>query len=476
MTIAPLSTQPQETWKEFMFTNESVKKYAQFLTWDEFTKLQEKIAEDFGFDIDYIKRFFQTWVKLSFPEQHGQRMRPSYLGRIWLLDRLSAELTSIISIDLSQSWIFGLINDTFTLKGSKSEHSKIDLWIRGIGDRKIAGNARSKYHGRTYDCVPAPHEEMQWISDALQKLFWSVWANLEKAIYKEQKALQNIEGKDIRNYVDTVRLFKTEAGIHKFNGNNSVISFTQDSVFGYPDMHILRQKLQDNDLLWLVERAHQEAKQQTNRSEYRRSFNLAIYQKEIKDIDSVFNLMLFAIKDIDTFAKKIHDVQLQFENVQEKQLFDNSKMKLAQSWVIRITDIRAEETDQKLLPVYYHIDEKRLSYGSWTSITREEVLKLAAQNKTSWPTAIWEYILLLVLWYILIDDGHDVAFSQIVKKTFAGYLQAQSITSIDCFPMISMKRVIANTCKDRLIAFSDDVLSFGIPSIRWAIAEAVTRF
>ena len=65
--------------QEFLTDMLQVQSYAQFLTSVSFIRIQENIADDFGLNINMIREFSNRGVKITVGEQHGNRMRPSYL-------------------------------------------------------------------------------------------------------------------------------------------------------------------------------------------------------------------------------------------------------------------------------------------------------------------------------------------------------------------------------------------------------------
>jgi hypothetical protein len=96
---------------------------------------------------------------------------------------------------------------------------------------------------------------------------------------------------------------------HKFpDGNRKIINVPDPSKLLYPSLRLLDIKLDDNILPQII--AENLPDKSPNRSEYRRSFNRTLYNEEIGDMDELFNELLFAIKDLDVYARKLLSLQL----------------------------------------------------------------------------------------------------------------------------------------------------------------------
>jgi hypothetical protein len=434
--------------QEFLTDMWQVQSYAQFLTSPSFKRIQDDIADDFGLNINKISEFSTRGVKITVGEQHGNWMRPSYLWRVTLLKRIQEEVKHIIDVDTEHTWIFWLINDSFTHKWWKSEHAVFELWVPGIIDRKIANNKRIAYHWYSYDAVPAPITQIDEITELLKQMHDNVAHDI---VYALSKWCNNTE--------KVLQYFKSRAWSHKIWAYaTNVIWFDKQTKFSINDLLYLRDVIENNDLHTTLWSGHQIAKNNNQRSEYRRTHNEHFFNHPIGDIDEVFNNMILAIDDIDRFAQKIASL---YEETVE---------------AIRITDIIQPSFWPKLRSVYYHQRDKKLRFSSGEEITRDEVKQYAQENKTAWPAVLPEYLFLLVYGYMLIDDGKDVWFSKKVKQVFASYLEKHKVNTIDCFPMISIKPVLHETYDDFNLPHKDSCLSLGLTKVRTATVEAIARF
>jgi hypothetical protein len=202
---------------------------------------------------------------------------------------------------------------------------------------------------------------------------------------------------------------------------------------------------------------NQSLTQSDNRVSFWKLFNGKYFNTEIHDIGLEFNKMIWYIEH----PEKTMNAYIETWYPKDKEK-------------VRFTDIINEQWDCE--PVYYkQTTAQFFQERCWKeeTISRQSICDYAAKNQTTWPTAFVEYIMLMLMGYVILDDGHDVDFSRSVKEYVNTFFAQQWANNLQ-FPIVSIKREIENNL--RWIWLQDDFLWLCHNQSETAIKQTIENF
>lgn len=443
---------------------------------ERYAKLCRQICTDFGLNHAWILQHFDQGVKVVLGEQHGGRVKPSYKARIALLHKIIRELEGDVTLDSVNSGVKWLLFDTFTATGWKYEQNALELGIPGIGNYKIIPDkTAASYTWYPYAVLPSPETDMYKVLGQLQLLTNEVKSILKKLLFPSSHC-----------HVKVAEVFRSHLGELKTSGWAPALNFTDGKVTPL-GLHHLLTKLEGNTIPQQLYTSHLEGTGWNNRAEYRRLFNQSLFDVPIGDSDHLFNSMILLIEDPHRFCNAI--IQTQLSSAGESV---SSHHDLAKEGILKFTNVPLELLVQeslpnhknKMIPIYYNIHTQQFHYqipqkdtqnGSPTLLLkREDIQKFAQTGKTSWPCAIGEYLMLFLMWYLLIDDGHDTDFTTKVRGLIGTYADRLQFTLK--LPLITMNTQLATRLAQVGPEYWDDFLSLWSPNVQPAILQAVEDF
>ena len=401
---------------------------------NKFSNICKQICKDFGINPAFLDK--REWYTVVFPEQTGLRLRPTYKARIELSYTLKDKLPQLSS----RSGIYTLKNDCFTVKWSKNEHNIIPVSNKCNLPALFSHKEAWKFRGSPYSSVRVPEESLKWIGDCVDKIVHVSKEKLRRVLEKEDISAS-------KWYVawDALRL-KLEDAISLQDIRRLADKLTRDNL----DRDGLK-----NDFFTIA------SWEEWNYFDYFNNANRTIFNRELFNIDAIFNDMIIAIDDFQTLWEKLC-------NIYGRE-------------IVSICGIILDDTSsgrQKIESVMFDKNTKRLFINnqSKTDISSDTLKKLAEQWATTWPTALIEYLMLIMSWYIMIDDWKEVGFDVRAKDIFMSYNNEL------IYPVISLKERIISCFRaadkqEKLEdCFWDDLLSFYNQSVNTELDKLIESF
>lgn len=460
----------QQDQRYFIESYSQLNHYSQQSETNEAMQLRKHICENFWFDRNAIRKILDQWPKIVMGEQAGARLQPLYKARVELYKVLMQQP----SYDKENSGILALSNDLFNVKtrSSKVEHNSIYVVPEMMPYRFLNKKECDSYYGRTYDTVPVPVDAIHRVVEMLKLLydeptFWRVLFEWYRQNIDEKDRLELVDKKFCVSgvYKDPIKTHK----VFEF-ADGCKLSSTQKRLLA-ETMHIKMQEGKEiKDILMKKLSDH---KNEKNRNSYRNTVNGDIFTVHVGQIDTLFNQMILAIENPIRMSETYKGIMNKYDAIAVMAI---------------IGDMEDHKGSyKKYIPVV--CDEgkfyKQLSPTDREEIHRSYVQQLAQENKTCGPSAFLEYLLLFLMWYVLIDDWHDVGFSVRIKEYIHSVAQDRWLDIT--MPMISIRNHLdknlawfsyySQYSKQELSrVLGNDFLSFTSPSLSKVVDNTVEEF